>query len=236
MNILEYSLTSYFIPSQIVYGTIDYQNKISSLSIFENDPKKYLPSIISHVFNNSLSDQISNPYRKSNINIITGLNIRISDDLIIISPGILIFDGITIIINDIITLKIDKNNYSGQTHLIISIEYIFGLQQPIKFYVWWYNQNDNRLTCINSPGYNWNSKLFIFRVFNLKFSSVNGLSISPFFKKYILINGKQYLSRLPSLRDKYLKYLINTDILETLYPFYRFIGLHMYYNRTRQYE
>lgn len=230
-NIQELSDTSFNIPNdQIVFGTLDYQDRISK-ELIDKSPKVYLTKVLNETFNSALSSIYNNSFRDSRINIISGLDIspRTIDTsnrdyiFITINPGLIILDGVSINIDRPIILKFKvpyESVFVNKTYdyLCITAEYLYIDQLPIKFGLFLYDSNTQ--TVYNDLGESWNSKKFIYRTLKINFDSNIKIFFTACEYAIITIHGREYPSRFYN----YYQWMY-IRILEDMFSNYYFIDL-----------
>ncbi len=221
-------ISSFSIPfDQIVFGTKEQQYNISKqYPVTSNsnaiNHKMYLTKALNDTFNGALTKSYNNNTITSRINIIHGLTISLIDTyteqvesdyflVITINPGDLIMDGVMIRITDpiLLRLKLPEVDILNKKydHLIITAEYLYNTNSPIKFVVWLYDSNT--LELYNDLNQIWNSNLFIYKT--VAFESDTNLNMNLFwcFHEEFLINGKIYKTQFYNhYQYKYIYILI----------------------------
>jgi hypothetical protein len=215
------NLTAFNIPQdQIVYGTKIRQDIISSDIVnYKDNPSLYLTKSLNEVINTALSQSYNNTIM-SKINIIHGLDMTLGDTYItndyvlvaIIHPGVLIIDDVLVEITNPIEfhfnippLAIINKTYD---HVVISAEYTYLKENPIKFTVWLYNYTTHII--FNDIGQVWDSKQFIYKTISLKINSNSDISLVRCKHTEIIINGKSYTTRF----HNYYKWMYLQILLE----------------------
>lgn len=198
------NITAFNIPQdQIVYGTKFRQDKLSSdIGKYKDNASLYLTKALNEVLNSALSRKYTNNYINSRINVIHGMTMSILDTYVMsdytlkvtIHPGVLIMDEVLIKITNIIELRfnIPVSAIINKTydHIIISAEYLYLKNNPIKFTVWLYD-NVNQ-TVFNDIGKVWDEKQFIFKTISLESDSNLNVALYKCSHEELIINGKPY--------------------------------------------
>lgn len=198
------SITAFNIPQdQIVYGTKFRQDEISSdLVKYKDNPNLYLTKSLNEVLNSALSRRYTNNSTESKINVIHGLTMSILDTYVdsnytliaTIHPGVLIMDEVLIKLIDITELRfnipIEALVNKTYDHIIISAEYLYLKNNPIKFTVWLYDNNNQ--TLFNDVGQVWDNKQFIFKTISLEIDSNLNVALYKCNHEQLIIKGKSY--------------------------------------------
>jgi hypothetical protein len=213
-------ISGFTIPvDQIIFGTKEQQYKLSSQYLL--NPRMYLTKALNDTFNGSLSKTYSNNTITSRINIIHGLTISLINTYtehvnnkyylnIHINPGDLIIDGVLIKIAEPILLRLQLPSdllYGVYNHLIITAEYNYNSNTPIKFVAWLYDSN--MLTLYTDSQQDWNSNLFIYKTVALESDLNLNINLFQCVHEEFLINGNTYKTQFYNhYQYKYINMLI----------------------------
>lgn len=210
--------------SQIVYGSIDYQNQFVNDLNINNNPKFYLTRMLNIIITQSTLEHNSNQVILFGLELLTNKIIIDQNQQIslTISPGTIIADNTIINIPDDVNLSITplfENNELVYTSLVIIGHYTFAKNSYISFGIYLYDNVNNEI--INFPDI-FGPNHFIYKYLDLTYTKNNesvGLSINN--NPVRIDNIDRYpISRLKFIDDviDYIfEYLLLSTVLDIPY-------------------